>query len=101
MSLPNGEVAYSNEQPIDWNGQSVDYGNGLSVSRNERSQATKSNKQGNHDASLAMRAFNTNRLLQYLSSGQPLTSYDRLLATQKYHDSNKGESQQRIVNDKK
>lgn len=101
-----GEIAYRNEQPIDWNNRLIDYGNiGLGVSRDERSsQDIKSIKQGsNHDASLAMRALNTNRLLQYLASGQPLTSYDRLLATQKYQDSTKGgESQRRIVaNDRK
>lgn len=78
----------------------MDYGiNGFGMSRDERSyQESKPSKQGNRDASLAMRALNTNRLLQYLSSGQPLPSYDRLLAMQKYRDATKGgESQRRIV----
>lgn len=79
------EFALRNEQPIDVADSFANYQEnseadgsaaGVNVSRNERSPAPTS--QNYRDSSLAMRALNTKRLLQILSSGQPLMAADRM-----------------------
>lgn len=65
-------MAYENEQPFDWKRSS---GGEVTETRDERSDSGR-------DSSLAMRALNTNRYIQYLTSGQPLMSYSRLFGTQ-------------------
>lgn len=72
QDLPGGEVAYRNEQPFDWKRSSEDE---ATETRDERSDSGR-------DSSLAMRALNANRYIQYLTSGQPLMSYSRLFGTQ-------------------
>lgn len=56
------------------------------------------------DSSLAMRALNTNRYLQYLTSGQPLMSYARLFGGggggsqgSNGRDSTSGENQNKFI----
>lgn len=81
------EFALRNEQPIDVAETSpqddvapdVELGAG-NMSRDGRSPVQQQQLQQGYqrDTSLAMRALNANRILQALSSGQPLMSYDKI-----------------------
>lgn len=55
------------------------------MSRDERDQRP-TQKQSFRDSSLAMRALNINRLIQQLTSGQPLGLYGKLLNNKHQQD---------------
>ena len=73
-----------NEQPFEANGPGG-Y-DAIGGSRDERAlgHADRSQQQQQQrDASLAMRAFNTDRFIQHLASGRPLTSFESLFGAGK------------------
>ena len=83
------ELYYENYQPVDWkHAPGADVGGAMVIptgssqlSRDERSSATTKQRSAK-DASIALRALNANRYIQYLASGQPPMSFDRVMNLQ-------------------